>query len=205
MGDRLHDHVFHAVTCLPMFLRCFPNLYNPSIPMQQRKARITSKLQGLLKLIREVCEVEFGPQHDPWSSHMGLPCMVAVRSRVIGYSCLRWSNPKASSWRLFGTVRSWCGLRSQYLQVRLKPGMWEYAHRLQLWCAKGVASSPEATITLHLCQRRSCQQPRHLTWGTSQDNLKGPTNRIVSKNLGEKKAKRNKDLEVDAAMRRMEG
>jgi len=35
--------------------------------------------------------------------------------------------------------------------------------------------------------------------------MKGPTNRIVSKSLGEKKAKRNKDLEVDAAMRRMEG
>lgn len=225
----LHRDVYHQSTCLPAFLRAFPQLYRATAGQQQQQhedsriACIQSTLHPILDSIRGVCELEFSPQHDPWSQHafFAVPCMVASRSnaRAAVRHSFRWSGQSFTSRRVVGNVGRKSALRSQYLQVRLKPGIWEYAHRLMLWSTKGMPclgdlwSSPDKGIggpggrrllpvTLHLCRRPSCQQPQHLTWGTTQENMCGPTNRFV-KARGRRFLNKNKEREVASAKARM--
>ena len=213
----LHEDVYHRQTSLPVFRRAFPRLYETK--NENRIEELESTLVELLQAIRAVCRREEGALYNAWSTDacFSTACMVADRSSVSSsrQPRFRWSGPSAGSrCRVGSTTGRWKAFQSQYLQVRLKPGIWEYAHRIQLWCTKGMprwtgndardggpGGRHGVPVTLHFCQRPSCQQPHHLTWGTTQDNLFGPTRRngIISKRV----TTRNKNRAVEAARRRL--
>lgn len=117
----------------------------------------------------------------------------------------------AGATRPTGTLTS----RREYLQVRLRPGVWEYAHRILLWCNDGMQQQQQqqsagwwngAPCTLHICGRPNCLQPRHLVWGTQAQNMLGPTGAFPrgarsGSSASLRSKKENKKQEITAAIR----
>lgn len=237
-GIRVHEHVYHAATCLPSFLRAFPDLY-PSLPNHrmdadpsveaERRARIRRTLAPILRAIASVCvqDASFVPAplgmpyfiaEEPSNPLLTHACMLAKRELIdrdpVRRSLFLWKCPRFAS----HSCHRRCNLR-KYLMIRLKPCTWELSHRIQLWALKGMPSAEVLSsashcagprgrlglpLTLHACGKPSCQQPRHLAWGTTKDNLKGPTNRNRCKGKWKHGCKERKESEKTAALARIE-
>jgi len=57
-------------------------------------------------------------------------------------------------------------------------GKHRYTHRLALEIV-GQYPTPESNVARHLCNNPPCVNPRHLRWGTAQDNINDRSERGV--------------------------
>jgi hypothetical protein len=69
--------------------------------------------------------------------------------------------------------------------------VWEYAHRLVLWCYEGPPPDQERVVAMHSCNNKLCLCPAHLFWGTmgenrKEDNVRAFQGRLESQSQGVK-------------------